>query len=247
MSNLQNLGAYEEAAVIAARVGASKMGFFHSEDNGAVQGDGEDSQGVPFMEADPGSFGVLPPGTDFTPFNPDYPHAMFGEFIKAALRGIASGAGVSYHSLANDLEGVNFSSIRAGTLEERDQWIALQAWFIDTLMEPIYNEWIGNALAFGQIVLANGSPLPIEKRDKFSAHTWQARRWQWVDPLKDMNANVVAIENGLKSPQSIAAELGMDYEDTLIQIKQAQDLAARIGVELGPKAAPAMPEPDQIL
>jgi lambda family phage portal protein len=248
MTRLNNLGGYEEAAVIAARVGASKMGFFKTAEGGLdAAADGKDAQGVPYTEAEPGAFGTLPDGMDFVPFNPDYPHAMYAEFVKACLRGVASGLGVSYHGLANDLEGVNFSSIRAGTLEERDQWIGIQQWFIDAFLEPVYQDWIKSALAFGQITLANGSPLPIEKADKFTAHTWQARRWQWVDPLKDMNASVLAIQNGLKAPQDVAAELGVDYEDVLVKIKQAQDLAAKIGVVLGKPAepAPAPAEPDE--
>lgn len=247
MTRLNNLGGYEEAAVIAARVGASKMGFFKTPEGGVdAASDGKDEQGVPYTEAEPGAFGTLPDGMDFVPFNPDYPHAMYAEFVKACLRGVASGLGVSYHGLANDLEGVNFSSIRAGTLEERDQWIGIQQWFIDAFLEPVYQDWLRSALAFGQILLANGSPLPLEKIDKFAAHTWQARRWQWVDPLKDMNASVLAIENGLKAPQDVAAELGVDYEDVLVKIKQAQDMAAKIGVTLGQPAPPPKPaDPDE--
>jgi lambda family phage portal protein len=233
MVRLNNLGGYEEAAVIAARVGAAKMGFFTTPEGGlSPVADGEDEDDVPFLEADAGSFGKLPPGYEFQSFNPDYPHAMYGEFVRACLRGIASGLGVTYHGLANDLTQVNFSSIRSGTLEERDQWIGVQEWFKDSFCEPIFTEWIKSALAFGQITLANGSALPIERLEKFSAHTWQARRWQWVDPLKDMEANVLAVQEGFKSPQAIAAEMGVDYEDVLVQIKQAQDLAKKIGVEL---------------
>lgn len=240
MVQLQNLGGYEEAAVIAARVGASKMGFFTSPD-GESPKDGESAEGVPFMSAEPGEFGTLPAGMTFENFNPDYPHAMYADFTKACLRGISAAWNVSYHGLSGDLTDVNFSSIRSGTLEERDQWIGLQQWFIDAFVRPVYLDWLPSALAFGQVALANGAPLPLAKLAKFSAHTWQARRWQWVDPLKDMNANILAIENGLKSPQSIAAELGTEFEDVLQQIAAANEMAQKLGITLGPRvtAAPA--------
>jgi lambda family phage portal protein len=243
MTRLNNLGGYEEAAVIACRVGAAKMGFFTSPD-GQPPMDGEDAQGVPYLEADAGSFGVLPAGVDFKPFDPDYPSAMYADFVKACLRGIASGLGVAYHALANDLEGVNFSSIRSGTLEERDQWISLQEWFKDAFMEPVFDDWLASALAFGQVTLANGSPLPASKAEKFTGHVFQGRRWSWVDPLKDMNAKIIAIQNGLQSPQSVAAELGVDYEDVLVQIRQAQDLAGKLGVTIG-APAPVKDSPEE--
>lgn len=111
-------------------------------------------------------------------------------------------------------------------------------------MEPVFDDWLASALAFGQITLANGSPLPASKSDKFTGHVFQGRRWSWVDPLKDMEAKIVGIQNGLQSPQSVAAELGVDYEDVLVQIKQAQDLAGKIGVTIG-TAAPVQDSPQE--
>jgi len=249
MIRLNNLGGYEEAAIIAARVGASKMGFFTTPDGQAEvvstssnPDDGSSTDPGLAMDADPGTFQSLPEGVQFQPFDPDYPTAMYGDFVKANLRGVASGLGVAYHALANDLEGVSFSSIRSGTLEERDVWMMIQRWFIDSLLERIYAVWLPQALAMGQVRLANGSELPLSKLDKFAGHRWQARRWEWVDPLKDIEADVAAIRAGLKSPQQVAAKLGLDYEDLLLELKAAQEMQARIGVtvDLGSAAAAAV-------
>ena len=245
MMRLNNLGGYEEAAVIAARVGASKMGFFTTPDGqGDIVSTGTDddtSTGGLTMDADPGVFQSLPEGVNFQPFNPDYPTAMYADFVKANLRGVASGLGVAYHALANDLEGVSFSSIRSGTLEERDSWMLIQEWFAESFLERVHAEFMTAALAFGQLTMPNGSALPLSKADKFQAHTWQGRRWEWVDPRADIEADIAAINAGLKSPQSVAAKLGLDYEDLLIEIKAAQDLRDAIGVEL-----PSTPNPQQI-
>jgi capsid protein len=43
----------------------------------------------------------------------------------------------------------------------------------------------------------------------------------------------------LKAPQDVANEMGEDYEDVLVAIKAAQDMAARLGV--APEAAPSQP------
>jgi lambda family phage portal protein len=244
MLRLNNLGGYEEAAIIASRVGASKMGFFTSaEDSDAVSlADAENSDtGELFTEVDPGSFGTLPPGVNFQAFDPDYPAAMFGDFVKANLRGVASGLGVAYHALANDLEGVSFSSIRSGTLEERDHWQMVQEWFVDAFLRPVHREWIKHALAFGQVVLGNGSALPVAKLEKFSGHVFNGRRWEWVDPLRDIQADIAAIEAGLKAPQDVAEKLGMDYEDLLQRIAQARQMQADLGLAFGSRLASASP------
>jgi lambda family phage portal protein len=242
MIRLNNLGGYEEAAVIAARVGASKMGFFTTPDGQAeVVSTGTDdgtADGGLVMDADPGTFQTLPDGVQFQAFDPDYPTAMYADFVKANLRGIASGLGVAYHTLANDLEGVSFSSIRSGTLEERDNWMLIQEWFASSILERMHGEFMKAALAFGQIALPNGSTLPVAKIDKFSAHIFQGRRWDWVDPLRDIQADIAAINAGLKSPQSVAGKLGEDYEDLLVEIKTAQDMRERIGVTLASALSP---------
>lgn len=232
MLRLNNLGGYEEAAVIAARVGASKMGFFTTPDGQAQAIASGEEGGALTMDADPGTFQTLPEGVAFTPFDPDYPAAMYADFVKANLRGVASGLLVAYHSLANDLEGVSFSSIRSGTLEDRDVWMMIQRWFAQSFLDRVHAEFLRAGLAFGQITMPNGSPLPLAKIDKFADHTWQGRRWEWVDPRADIDADIAAINAGLKSPQSVAAKLGLDYEDLLLEIKAAEDLRKAIGITL---------------
>lgn len=238
MERLNNRGAFEHAAIIAARVGASKMGFFTTPDGGAepmstgVESEDGENSGQMVTEADPGTFDTLPEGYDFKAFDPAYPSDMFGEFIKANLRGTASGLGVAYHSLANDLEGVNFSSIRSGTLEERDCWTVLQEWFAQSVLERIFPQVLDAALTFGLATMPNGSALSMSKREKFQAHQFQGRRWDWVDPKKDIDADLTAVDAGIKSPQMIATKLGVDYEDVLAEIKAAQEMRDAMGIQL---------------
>jgi lambda family phage portal protein len=243
MLTVNDLKGYNHAAIVAARIGASKMGFFTSADgNPSPLGDGEDADGVPFTEAEPGQFGMLPPGYDFKSFDPDYPHANYASFVKEHKRDVATGFNVAYNSLCNDLEGVNFSSIRAGTLEEREHWMLVQGWVIEALLDIVHEGWLDNALLSGAIVMPNGSPLPAAKRQKFMAHSFQGRRWQWVDPLKDIEASIRAIEAGLASPYTIAAQQGLDVEDVLNDIARFQALAKEKGIKLG-KPAPEAPPP----
>jgi lambda family phage portal protein len=242
MRRLNDLGGYREAAVIAARIGASKMGFFTSPEPDAVPQDGRDANGVPYTSAEPGQFGTLPPGVGFESFDPTYPHEQFADFTKATLRGIASGLGVSYNSLANDLEGVNFSSIRSGVLEERDEWMVLQDWFIEQVLDPIFEQWLRYGLASGAItqISRNGeSALPLAKRAKFEQHLWMPRRWGWVDPLKDVQAAVLAIQNHLGTTTDYNARNGVDIEDVFATKQRERELAAQFGIDLAPPPAPA--------
>ena len=57
------------------------------------------------------------------------------------------------------------------------------------------------------------------------------RRWAWVDPLKDQQASVLAVENQFKSKRQVVSEMGDDYESVLREIKQDEELAADVGLE----------------
>lgn len=232
MLSLHHLGGFKLAALLAAEHGANHYGFFVREDGAPAIGETDAATQQTITTSQPGVYDTLPAGTQFIANESKYPNDVFGPFVKVTLQRIASGWRVAYHSLANDLEGVSYSSIRSGTLEERDRWAADQAWFIGAFLEPLYSEWIRMALLSGAITMPNGSALPSSKLAKFSAHQWQGRRWEWVDPRNDIEAKILAVKAGLMAPQDLAAQLGQDFNDTMGKIKAAQDLAQRLGIRL---------------
>lgn len=232
MISLHHLGKFKLSALLAAEHGANHYGFFTAPDGGAPIGSTDEVTKETITVSQPGSYDTLPFGTEFTPHESKYPNEVFGPFVKTTLQRIASGWRVAYHSLANDLEGVNYSSIRSGSIEERDRWAADQQWFIAVFMEPVYQKWLQMALLSGAITMPNGSPLPLAKRDKFAKHDWQPRRWEWVDPLNDMQAKVLAVRAGQMAPQDLSASMGYDFEDTMKAIAAAQKMAKELGVQL---------------
>lgn len=235
MSRMNTVGEYEEAELVAARIGASKMGFYERDpmSAGMLPYDDKDAKGNLLVEVEPGVIEELPPGFKFTSFNPEHPTGNYGSFIKATLRGIASGLGVSYNSLACDLEGVNYSSIRSGVIEERDVWRQMQAWMIENFCDQVFSSWLEMSL------LTQAIRLPYAKYDKFNAARWSPRGWQWVDPEKDINASVTAINEGLSTRSAVASEQGLDLEEIFEQLAEEKKLAARYGIEFVKASAPA--------
>jgi lambda family phage portal protein len=232
MLSLHHLGGFKLSALLAAEHGANHFGFFTTPDGQQPGIENEKQDGQAIMVSQPGTFDTLPAGTSFQAYDSKYPEQNFGPFVKTTLQRIATGWRVAYHSLANDLEGVSFSSIRSGTLEERDRWMADQEWFINVFMEPVFRQWLQFSLLSGAITMPNGSALPAAKIAKFSKHEWQPRRWEWVDPQVDMNAKILAVKAGIMAPQDLSASMGLDFEDTIKAIGQAQKLAKLYDVQL---------------
>src|SRR5690348_5828813 len=105
------------------------------------------------MDAEPGLIEDLSqaPGLNFTGWDPAYPHEQYADFVKARLRRIGAALDQSYYSIANDLTEVNFSSIRAGLLDDREHFKAVQTWWIDHFEGKVFLAWLEFALLNGTL------------------------------------------------------------------------------------------------
>jgi len=241
MGRLYQLGEFDDAALLAARIGASKVGFYESTDGDpdplASGLSGEGDAAVPIQDVSAGEVAILPPGYKFNSWDPNYPNDVYAPFVKGALRGIASGLGVAYNGLANDLEGVNFSSIRAGTLEERDAWRVVQSFMTGGWKNWQYAEWLRAALLCRAQPLA---PLVGSRIDKYNVPEWLPRSWDWVDPLKDVEAKAAELAQGLTSRRRILAEKGLDFDTVLAELAAEQKAANDAGVTFGAAPPPSV-------
>ena len=64
-------------------------------------------------------------------------------------------------------------------------------------------------------------------------------KWDWVDPLKDANAEIAQIEAGLKSRTQAIAERGYDAEQVDAEIARERDRERRLGLDFRRPGSPA--------
>jgi lambda family phage portal protein len=230
------LHGFNEAAVVAAKIGASKIAALERADDApdltASMADAQTTGGAMQINVEAGEMFELPPGYKLSSWNPEYPHANYDSFVKCAMRGIAAGLDVATHNLSGDMTDVNYSSARIAELAERDVWMLLQDWFISSLVEPIYQEWLASSLLRGDITFEiSGKALPADRLVKFSnASRFQGRRWRWVDPSKEMDSFAKGVELCVTSRTRIAAEQGDDFDDVMDELEQEQSAMASKGL-----------------
>jgi lambda family phage portal protein len=233
------LAGYQEAELVASRMAAAKPGFFEVPVDAAMSATPDESVDRVPEEVEPGILKELPPGYTFKGWDPTHPSTAYKDFVKAILRAIAAGLGVSYHALANDLEGVNYSSARVGELADRDEWRALQQWMIDHVHCRIYEEWLKMALLAGEL-----PGLSLDYRNYLRV-AWRPRGWAWVDPQNELNASEKELQLGLNSRTRQAAEQGRDFEELLEDLAEEQRLIEAEGLSLGPSLE-AKPAPSDV-
>lgn len=242
LTRLHHLSRYETAAVINARVGATKSGFFQA-DPDYVDVTGDDEEELDFPEsAEPGSFDVLPVGYSFKEYNPQYPQGEFETFTRACLTSVAAGLDVSYSALTGDLSKANYSSLRAGALDERETWKDLQQWFVDKLIRPVFEAWVSVAVLAGAITIGL-TPLRVERVGQYKRARFQPRRWAWVDPAKDANAHRTEQDGLMRSVSESIRESGRDPDEVFDEIAEERRKWGALGIaQAATKAAPIIEE-----
>lgn len=247
------LASFAESAIFAARAGAAQMGFIEQDgvDGGPIRpeelGLQKDSNGQLSTELRPGAIDVLPPGMSFKGFDPKYPSDAFGPFTNAVKQDIAAGVDVAHHNLSGDMTGVNYSSARIAELGERDGWRGVAHWFVGSWVAPVFREWLQLSLLSGAIRLPSGAPLPATKFAKYrKGMVFSGRGWEWVDPLKEVNASRIAVQEGFITRSQVVAAKGGDFEDNVAELAQEAEVMAAHGVTLG-ASAPAVASAQAVL
>jgi len=210
---------YKETALVGARAAAAQMGIWEPNANapGKIDpGKKSDDDAPPEVDVQPGRIIRGKRGWKFTPFTPNQPVSVFGTFLKSIYQSIANGLGVLYNTFRNDFESINFSSLRGGTIAERDVWKCEQRFLIAGFTEVIFARWLKMFLVSGL------STLPFSKYKKFLADTWQPRRWDWVDPVKDANAIKAKLEMKITSRRRICNELGADLDEIFAELEEEE-------------------------
>lgn len=229
---LRQLGMYEEALLVAKRISAGKMGFITKQGDTEFGGDGEDAAGNKTFKTEPGTIVELDEGEGFASWDPKE-EADYEVFRKGILRGISAGLLCNYNILGNDLEGVNYSSIRQGILSERELWKMLQNWFITEVERPMFLAALEMGILSGEVA------LPMSDFERVSQVLFEGRRWDWVDPVKDLQAAEKAIELRVSSRSRVARDRGDHFPTILEENKTDAETAEEMGVSLeGPNLKP---------
>ena len=231
MGSVKLLGGYRDAEITNRRIAASKMGFFTKEDEkvdglGTIADTVDDDTGKLEMDVEPGKFTELPQGMKFDQFNPSSSGTDYADFEKQIIRSIAAGLGVSYNSIAADLENVSYSSIRQGELQDRDAYRMIQKFFIERMANRVFANWSR------YVMLQADFPFPFSRYNKFlDASTFRPRGWAWVDPSKEVSAAVKAIDANLTSMTHVVGEQGRDIEDVFEEIESERELMKTLNIE----------------
>lgn len=219
---LADLDQWRDAQLVRQKVAALVTGFITTTDGSGQPFEGEQAGSTLMGGLEPGTLKYLDPGQDISFSTP----ARIGEevidFAKITEREIAAGLGLPASILTGDLSDVNYSSIRAGLVEWRRRIEALQHYVIAfQALRPIWRRWATTEVLSGRVATTVEAAMPVK---------FITPRQQWVDPAKDVAAELDAIAGGLMSRREAVTARGLDIETLDAEIAADKARAETLGL-----------------
>lgn len=162
------------------------------------------------------------------------------DFEQSLLRYIAAAVGVSYEQLSRDYTHTNYSSARAAMTETWKFMQSRKKLIADRFATICYRLWLEEAINKGEIqslprsaapMLYTGGRLNL-KFDALARCDWIGASRGQIDELKETQAAVLRINNGLSTAEDELARLGKDWRKVYRQIKREQDMREALGIIL---------------
>lgn len=228
------LDQYDDAELDRKKVAALYALFITSPagEDGPVESHEDD----PDLELSPGMITRLANGEDVKPSDPADSGSTYEPFQYRTLLQIAAALGIPYGYVSGDVTKGNFSNSRLILMEFRRRVSAFQHGVLVFLMcRAIWARFMDTAVLSGALSL----PSYERKRREYLRCAWLPARWDWVDPQKDINAEIAQIEAGLKSRSQAISERGYDAEQVDADIAADRDRERRLGLDFTRPGAPS--------
>ncbi len=227
LARLQELDQFEDAQLVRQKVAAMFSGFLTDVGgNAATPFDGAQTGGILESGLEPGTLKILPPGFDIK-FATPAEASQAVEWVKGQLRAVAAGLGVPDYLLTGDLSEANYSSLRSALVQFRRRVETLQfSVIIHQFCRPVWERFVTLAVLSGALA---ASDFESASDDYLSAE-WYPPAQEWVDPLKDQQAEALAVASGFKSRRQSVAERGYDVEELDAEIAADHQREAALGL-----------------
>lgn len=167
----------------------------------------------------PGAGGALPtlfPGERMGQLDAKRPSGNFIAFEKAALRNIASAAGLSAQQVSNDWSDVNYSSARGAMLEFWKTMTRRRDDFATGFAQPIFTAFVEEAHEIDRLPLPNGAPEFLEFPDAYARAKWIGPGRGWIDPVNEVKGAILGMDSALMDYDELCAEQGIDGDDMIL-------------------------------
>ena len=248
---LKQLGDYTEAELVAAVVSGLFAVFIQKKedsDGDPVTGVNDDEQidsdDESTVELAPGAVQYLLEGEEANAVTPGRPNSNFDPFVTSICRQIGAALEIPYEILLKHFTS-SFTASRGALLEFWKMVKMYRNWLANDFCQPIYEEWLAEAVAKGRIAAPGFFADPLVRRAYCGAE-WNGPAQGLLDPVKEVNAAERRVKNCFSTTEREAAEMnGSDFYRNAQQRKQEIKIMQEVNGNAEQKAAPEPAQPQQ--
>lgn len=212
---LESLERYVEASVVSARMAACVGLLIQSSipvgpDQDSIYG----SSGVQHdrWDIEPGMVRELMPGEDVRVLEPKQPITGFDAFLKTYARLLGLPFDMPIEMVLLDFSQGSYSSVRGAMTIPRRSAISLRRQLRQHLLAPWWRWRVDVWIASGALA---------DRPDKYR-HGWIAPGAAQLDPIKEVQAQMMELDAGLITHSEALAQRGVDFDEFLSQREEEQ-------------------------
>ncbi len=158
--------------------------------------------------------------------SPSRPGTTFDPFTKIIKKGMSMGVNLPYPIAFNDTDGVNFAGFRSVNLAAWRVFMMYRTALAEDTCQPIYTMLQEEAYLKGELDTEEFYEYmqPITRAD------WRGSPKGDIEPIKAAQADVLLIQNNLKTRAAAIAERGGDLRETMDQLEEEQEMMQELGL-----------------
>ena len=185
---------------------------------------------LPELAVSPGTFLTGLPGERLVLFEGDNAGEGYEDYIRSQMQLQAVALNLPYEILSGDWKDVNDRLVRV-ILNEFHRYIeSIQDhYMIHQVCGGVWRWWLDAAVLSGAI----SAPGYANKAHVYQMCEWRPHGWDYIHPVQDVEAKLMAIAGGLTSRSAEVAKKGGDVEEVDQQNREDRDRAADLGYTFG--------------
>jgi lambda family phage portal protein len=168
-------------------------------------------------EMGPGQINYMKPGEDVTFGTPSRPNSGFDVFMRSLCEQVGAALEIPADLLLKSFNS-SYSASRAALLEAWKAFKMRREWFVTDFCEPVYEIWLTEAIARGRIQAPGFFSDPLI-REAWLGSEWVGPSQGQLDPTKEIEAEVMAVEHGFSTHEQSTIKLnGGQWESNVAQL-----------------------------
>ena len=236
---IDKITGYIDAELVAARVNACFTVFISRKGGEAPEGytfgtepSGTNEEGTRHEKINPGTIMYGEEGESATGIGQVRPGALFDPFVNRMLSIIGRPLLMPLMLVTLDFTGATFMNTRIAYQKVQEAWENEQNLVVKPFVSRTWRYFINRAIVRGDL---KGYP------EHPTRHEVTCKRWPYVDPFKEANADKIQLLNKTTNRTIICARQGREFSDVAEQMAEENEKLKGLGIAAEPEKTPALP------